>query len=296
MNDGLGGGLAGAAVVPADAVPAARRRLRSARPVVWLCFGWLALILFVAITVRWLHLPSYITAVGRPNQSPGLTGEFLGTDAIGRSMISRLAYGAQISILISFAATAIAMVGGGLVGLLSVYFRGVFNAIVEIVVSSILTIPSLLFLLTIVVALRPTLVTLIVALGVSYLPIFVRLTRARAQSEMTREYVVAARAMGASPRRIIGSELLPNTAPALLSYAVLVLPGVMITEGSLSFLGFGVQPPAASWGNQIALADQTLTTSPWQAIIPCLLLTMTVFALNTAGDDVRARLDVRGAE
>jgi peptide/nickel transport system permease protein len=267
-----------------------RRRRIGLRPVVVLSIAWIAFVLLVALTVQWLPLRDYVIGVGEANQPPGLRREFLGTDATGRSMVSRLAYGARISILISLASTAIGMAVGGLLGLLSVYLRGVVAAVIDVAVNSLLAIPNLVMMLAIVLVLDPTTPVLILGLSIGTVPMFARMTRTNALEQLGRDYVLAARIMGVTGQRMLFNELLPNTVPSVLSYAVLIAPAVIISEGSLSFLGFGVQPPYPSWGGQIAQGRIELVDHPWPAVIPCLVLFLTVFALNKIGDELRRRV------
>jgi peptide/nickel transport system permease protein len=275
--------------------PTARRVRRPKGAAVGFSLTWVAILIIVALTVQWLPLHSYTTPAGGVNTGPHWGAEFLGTDNIGRSVLSRLAYGDRVSIAISFLSTALAMVVGAGLGLLSVYFRGGITRIIDILANTVLAIPSLLLLLAIVLALRPTLVNLTCALSLIFIPTFMRLTRANALTLMSRDFVVAAQAMGAGGFRLMTREILPNAFMPLLSYAVLVLPSIIVTEGSLSFLGFGVQPPRPSWGGMIAGAQGTLSQAPWPALIPCIVLFFTVFSLNTLGDALRVRLDVRDA-
>jgi peptide/nickel transport system permease protein len=267
-------------------------RIRAPRILFRIAIVWLVLLLIVAATVQWLPLHSYVTPAGLPNQNPHWGAELLGTDSIGRSMLSRLAYGARLAVVISLLATGIGMALGGVLGLLAAYFPRSVGIVADIFTNSLLAIPSLLLLLAIVLALRPSFFTVTGSLGLIFIPAFMRLTRANALSQLGREYVTASRAMGAGHVRIIFREVMPNTMPSLLSYALIVLPGILITEGSLSFLGFGIQPPTPTWGNQIALGIQDLASSPWQVLIPCILLSVTVFALNTIGDRFRTRIEI----
>ena len=275
-------------------VGAARRAQRRPKPVLTLCALWLGLMVLTAIFAAVLPVKNPAIVVGAPNANPSWTAEFFGTDAIGRSMVSRLAFGAQVSFEIAILVTVVAMVVGGTVGLLSVYFRGLATFVADTIANTILSVPGLLLLLAIVVVLRPSLPVLVGAIALLYFPGFMRVTRATAISLIEREYVVAARSLGATQWRIIFRELLPNTAVALVTYAAIALPGAMLAEGGLSYLGFGVQPPTPSWGQMIAQGQQQLTTAPWQAIIPCLVFSVTIFSLYSLGDWLRARLDVRG--
>jgi peptide/nickel transport system permease protein len=289
----------------------ARRRLRSAfsgpltgnlrlprkRPTVIFiaCAIWLGFVLLLAIFANVLPIANPTVVVGNINVDPNLSHEFLGTDAIGRSMISRLVFGAQVSFEISILVNLVAATVGGGIGLLSAYFKGPVTFVANTIANTILSIPGLLLLLAIVVAFHPSVVVLVLAIGFLFIPGYMRITRANALSQMQQEYIVAARGLGATPRRIIMGELLPNTILTLVTFSAITIPGAMLVEGSLSYLGFGVQLPTPSWGQMIAQGQESLSFAPWQAIIPCIVFAVTVFTLYTVGDWVRAKLDVRGA-
>jgi peptide/nickel transport system permease protein len=276
------------------AIGAERRPRRRPKPVLTLCALWLGLVVVVAVFAAVLPIKDPSAVVGPPNVNPAWTSEFLGTDAVGRSMVSRLVFGAQVSFEIAVLVTVVALVVGGAIGLLSAFFRGAVTFVADTIANTILSVPGLLLLLAIVVVFHPSIPVLVGSIALLYLPGFMRVTRATALSLIEREYVVAARSLGASQARIILRELLPNTAVALVTYAALALPGAMLAEGGLSYLGFGVQPPTPSWGQMIAQGQQQLTTAPWQAIIPCIVFSITIFSLYSIGDWLRARLDVRG--
>jgi peptide/nickel transport system permease protein len=271
-----------------------RRPRRRPKPVLAFCACWLGLMIVLAVFASVLPIKDPSAVIGAPNVNPAWGSQFFGTDAIGRSMVSRLVFGARVSFEIAVLVTVVAMVVGGAIGLLSAFFRGAVTFVADTIANTILSVPGLLLLLAIVVVFHPSIPVLIGAIALLYLPGFMRVTRATATSLIEREYVMAARSLGATQARIIVRELLPNTAVALVTYAALALPGAMLAEGGLSYLGFGVQPPTPSWGQMIAQGQQQLTTAPWQAIIPCLVFAVTVFALYSAGDWLRARLDVRG--
>jgi peptide/nickel transport system permease protein len=271
-------------------------RAARSRPklVISVCAAWLGLLVLLAIFANLLPISDPAAVVGGPNVNPAWGSQFLGTDAVGRSMVARLAFGARVSFEISVLVTLVSMVVGGGIGLMSAFFRGPLTFVSDTIANTILSVPGLLLMLAIVVVFHPTIPVLVLAIALLYLPGFMRVTRATAISLIEREYVVAARSLGASQFRIIIKELLPNTAVALVTYAALALPGAMIAEGGLSYLGFGVQAPTPSWGQMIAQGQQQLTFAPWQVIIPCIVFAVTVFALYTLGDWLRARLDVRG--
>jgi peptide/nickel transport system permease protein len=271
-----------------------RRSRERPKVVVIACFIWLGFVVLLAVLANVLPIANPTVVIGNINIDPNLSHEFLGTDAIGRSMISRLIFGAQISFEISLLVNIVAAVVGGGIGLLSTYFKGAVTFVADTIANTILSVPGLLLLLAIVVVFHPTVPVLVLAIAFLYLPGYIRVTRATALSQMQQEYIIAARGLGASPRRIILRELLPNTALALVTFAALTVPGAMLIEGSLSYLGFGVQLPTPSWGSMIAQGQQSLSFAPWQAIIPCVVFAVTVFTLYTVGDWLRAKLDVRG--
>lgn len=272
------------------------RRGKVKKPLLTLCEVWLVFILLLAIFADALPIGSPSAVVGDPNLNPSWTAEFLGTDAVGRSMIARLVFGAQVSFEISVLVTLVAMIIGGGVGLVSAYARGAVSFVSNTIANTILSMPGLLLLLTILIIFHPSVPALVGAIAVLYFPGFMRVTRATAISLMEQDYVVAARGFGTRPLRIIVRELLPACAVALVTYSTITLPGAMLTEGALSYLGFGVQLPTPSWGQMIAQGQQSLNTAPWQVIIPCVVFTMTVFSLYSFGDWLRTRLDVRSPE
>jgi peptide/nickel transport system permease protein len=282
------------AQVMGPAVPGAgpRRRGLSSSWVLVIAASWIALLLVIALVVQWLPLQSYKVVVGDPNMPPNLSREFLGTNDIGQSILSRLAYGLRVSMVISFCSTALAAIVGGALGLLAAYFRRTAGVLADVATSTVLAVPYLLLMLTIVLVFGTALVTLTLAIGVIFVPAFTRLMRINARLELSRDYIVAARALGTSQIRILVREVLPNTLPGLITYAVVVLPAIVIAEGSLSFLGFGVQPPTPSWGEMISLGSQNITSEPWPALIPCIALSLTVLSLNLVGDRLRQRLDL----
>lgn len=277
-------------VEPSDS-SASKRKLKRKRMSVSLALGfsWLAVITFLAIAADLLPLHDYVRQAGDPSLGPGWSREFLGTDAVGRSVLSRVIYGARISFLIGFCATILSMTIGATLGLLSAYFGGAVSSVVDVLANTVLAIPSLLFLLAISIALRPSIWLLIVLLSVITVPAFMRLTYANALAEMKKDYVVAAQLMGASSARVMFKEVLPNSIMPVLSYAVLVVPSMIVVEGSLSFLGFGVPSPRPSWGGMIAGGKARLESNPWEALTPCIVLFITVFALNRIGDWARER-------
>lgn len=275
---------------------ASQRVRRRRKTLVVLAVIWVAFALLLAITANWLPIRSPIVPIGLPNATPHWGREFLGLDAVGRSMVSRLVYGARSSYVIAICTTAIALCLGCLIGLLAVYFRGAVNFFADLLCNVILSIPGLLFLLAIAIAVSPSYEELIGSISLVVLPGFIRLTRAIALSKIEEPYVVAARGLGASPIRIIVHELLPTTLVALVTYAGIVLPSVMLIEGALSYLGFGVPSPAPSWGEMIALGQPDISYAIWPAIIPAIVFAVNVLSLYTVADWLRMRVDRKGVD
>ena len=259
--------------------------------------GWLALMVFLAIAGPFLPFPGVGETVGSPAEPPGLRWpEPLGTDSIGRSQLSRVIGGARVSLFVGGIATLIGVLVGGLLGLVAAYVRGKFEAVVDTLTDSILAFPPLLLLLALAAVMRPSITTLTVSLGLLTVPAFVRIMKANAIAAKSREYVLAARALGASNSRIIFRELLPNTAAAVMAFAVVQMAVLIVAEGSLSFLGLGVPAPTPSWGGMIAAGRDRLSTDPALVFIPGLFFVLTVFSLNTVGEHLRKKFDTGEAK
>lgn len=266
----------------------------SGSTVFWFAAGWLALLVVVAAVAGLLPLAPYDRPVGPPNRAPSLASwEFLGTDRIGRSVLSRIIHGARISLLVGVIATATAAVAGGLAGLLAAYYRGWVEWLVGVLTDTFLAFPPLLLLLALAAMVRPSAWTLAPAIGLVLMPAFARLTKANALAQMNAEYVLAARALGARAGRVLFREILPNCVMAVLSYAVVMLAMVIVVEGALSFLGVGVPPPAPSWGALIADGKDELYVHPHLVLVPCAVMVLTIYCLNVLGDRLRRRFDPR---
>jgi peptide/nickel transport system permease protein len=282
---------------PANPASVPEQRPRRFPPVMLsLASLWLAIVVFCAIFADVLPLSPVAAPVGDPALTPSWHGQLLGTDDLGRSMLARLAFGGRISLAVGLLATLIALVIGCLLGLLAAYFKGVVGTIVDILANTVLAIPPLVFLLAIAAAVTPSLPTLVLSLALLITPTFARLAKANALTVMSREYVTAATALGAGHRRLLFREILPNLLPPVLAYAVVVTATMIVAEGSLSFLGLGVPPPAPSWGEMIADAQGDMVRHAWPVFAPCLAIFLTVFALNIVGDRLQRRFALRDAE
>lgn len=266
------------------------------RVTLWIAIGWLVLIICLALTAPLLPIRDFADSTAERLQPVGSWPEILGTDMLGRSVLSRIIYGAQTSLTIAFLSTAIAAIGGLIVGMLAAYVRGPFEKIVDILAASLLAFPGVVLLLALVSVLEPSTLTISIALSLVAAPAFMRMAKANALSQASKEYVIAAQALGARLPRVIIRELLPNTLVPMISLVAASIAIAIIVEGSISFLGFGVAPPQPSWGGLIAEGRDRLATSPHLALIPCVVLFLTVFSCNTIGDFLKTRFEGGGAK
>lgn len=258
----------------------------------WFGAVWLVLIVALALLAPLLPLASVGETVSGPSEPPSWTWpEPLGTDSIGRSVLTRVIFGARISLLVSAAATAMGAVVGGLLGLFAAHVRGTVEAVVDVVTDSVLAFPPLLLLLAMAAVLEPSAGTLTIGLGVLTIPAFTRLMKANALATANREFVLAAQALGAGSGRLVFREVLPNTVAAVLAFGVVQMAVLIVAEGSLSFLGLGVPPPTPSWGGMIASGRDRLGTAPALVFVPGVFFVLTVYSLNTVGERLRARFD-----
>jgi len=229
---------------------------------------------------------------------PGYTAEdgrlfILGTDAIGRDMLSRIILGSQLSLLISFSAVLIAAVIGSIVGLTAGFLRGKFETVVMRIADIWLAFPEILLALSVTAVLGPNVLNLIVALGLSRWVSYVRLVRGNVLSLREQEFVTAARAGGVSSFRIIFRHILPNVLDVIVILAALHLGQMIILESALSFLGLGIQPPTPSWGGMIGDGRVYLDNAWWVATFPGLAIAVTVLLAGLFGDAMRDALDPR---
>ena len=215
----------------------------------------------------------------------------LGTDAIGRDILSRLIHGARLSLLIGIAVVALAIVVGIALGLVAGFFRGAVEIAIMRLMDIILTLPSLLLAIVIVAILGPGLMNAMLAVVVVVLPHYVRITRAAVITETSKDYVTAARASGATRLRLMFSEVLPNCAAPLIVQASLGVSTAILDAAALGFLGLGAQPPASEWGTMLADAREFVLRAWWVVTFPGLMILVTVLAFNLLGDGLRDALD-----
>ena len=221
-------------------------------------------------------------------------GHWLGQDEYGRDVLSRILWGARVSLSVAFAAAAIAAVGGTLLGILGGYFRSAVELVTVRVAEVVLCFPPLLLALLVVTLLGPGAETLVFSLAILFAPGFARVAYAETLSARALDYVTAQEALGAPTRRILFRTLLPNISPPLIVQFSLTIASAMVLESGLSFLGLGVVPPSPSWGLMIRGARSSMEMAPLLLFWPCLALTGTVLVLNLLCDRLRDTLDPRG--
>ncbi|RFC62055.1 ABC transporter permease subunit [Fulvimarina endophytica] len=224
-------------------------------------------------------------------QEGGVWPYLLGTDAVGRDMLSRLIYGARYSLFIGLVVVTLSVTVGISIGLLAGYLRGWFDTVVMRVMDIILAFPSLLLALVLVAVLGPGLVNAMIAIALVLQPHFVRLTRASVMAEKQRDYVTAARVVGASPFRLMVVTILPNCLGPLIVQATLSFSSAILDAAALGFLGLGAQPPTPEWGTMLADAQEFVLRAWWVVTFPGIAILITVLAINLVGDGLRDALD-----
>ena len=274
-------------------VSPARPRRRRVNGLLVAALAWIALIALAAILADVLPImsPTDMDMLGK--REPPSAEHLLGTDQLGRDMLSRLIYGARISLTVGLLAPVIGLVIGGALGMMAGYLGGRFEALTVGVVDVLLAFPPLVFALAVTAYLGQSVFNLTLVIGVLSIPAFTRVARATTLSLTQREFVVAARTLGATHARILLRELLPNVALPLLAFFLLAVAVTIVVEGALSFLGLGVPPPAPSWGSMIGEGRESLDIAPWLAFLPAGSMFVTVLAFNIVGDTLRALTDPR---
>ena len=271
------------------------KKLRSNRSAL---FGFAIVFFFVvlALLAPVLPIPDPIaTDWNAVRKGPSLA-HWLGTDEIGRDELSRMIWGAQASLLAGVVSVLITMMIGVPVGLVAGYFGGWTDQIVSRITDALLATPFLILAIALAAFLGPSLTNAMIAIGISAMPIFIRVTRGQVLAVKTEDYVEGARAIGLSHFRIITRYILPNVFSAILVQSTLSIAVAIIAEASLSFLGLGQQPPAPSWGSMLNTAKNFLEQAPWMALWPGIAIFLVVIGFNLLGDGLRDALDPRETE
>ena len=247
----------------------------------------------VALLAPWLapYDPNFID-LKQVLMPPG-PAHLLGTDTLGRDVLSRVIFGARISLLVGFVAVGIATLIGVLVGALAGYYGGAMDALLMRLVDLMLCFPTLFLILAVIAVLGPSIWNIMVVIGVTGWMGVARLVRAEFLSLREREFVVAARALGASDARLIWRHLLPNALTPVMVSATLGVAGAILTESALSFLGLGVQPPTPSWGNILTMGKDNIEIAWWLSVFPGLAILVTVMSYNLLGEGIREAVDPR---
>lgn len=257
----------------------------------------IVLVLLCALFAPWIapHDPNLTnnTVFLKPPfwQEGGSLSYPLGTDAIGRDILSRLLYGARLSLVIGIAVVALAIVVGIVLGLIAGYFKGLADIAIMRLMDILMTMPSLLLAIVIVAILGPGLMNAMLAVAIVVLPHYVRITRAAVIAEASKDYVVAAQVSGAQTIRLMFSEILPNCAAPLIVQATLGVSTAILDAAALGFLGLGAQPPTPEWGTMLADAREFVLRAWWVVTFPGLAILITVLAFNLLGDGLRDALD-----
>jgi len=282
------------ASAPRELTPAQRALRRLARrrgAVVGLAI--IALFVVLALAAPYLApddpLKTNFLLVRKPPSGP----HPFGTDEIGRDVLSRVIWGARAELLAGLVSVAIALALGVPLGLLAGYVGRWVDMLISRLSDAMLACPSLILAIALAYTLGPSLTSAMIAIGVTYTPVFVRLTRAQVLAVKVEDYIEAARAVGNSHLRIALRHVLPNVIPPLLVQATLSIALAIIAEASLSFLGLGQQPPTPSWGSMLNVAKNYIDNAPWMAVWPGLSIFLVVMSFNLLGDGLRDALDPR---
>jgi peptide/nickel transport system permease protein len=288
-------GAAPAVALPRAAAAGPDRRVRLLRalrrtPVALIGSVTVAIVVLVALAAPVLAPYDPVAQIAKPLLPPGR--EFLaGTDEFGRDELSRLIYGARVSLYVGGLAVLLALALGGTSGVMAGFHGGFVDDATMRVMDVLLSMPPLVMAIAITSVLGPSLTNVMVAIGIVYSPTFARVARGPTLAVVQRPYIEAARAIGAPNLVIVLRHVLPNVAAPILVQATVSLSTAILTEAALSFLGLGTQPPTASWGLMLSAARQYMLIDPWIAVLPGLAIAVTVLGFNLLGDGLRDVLD-----
>lgn len=255
----------------------------------------LAVIIVACLLVPWVSPYGYEQQDLVLGAVPPSAGHWLGTDPLGRDLLTRILFGGRVSLMVGLIATTVALIIGVTWGAIAGYFGGRLDALMMRVVDIIYALPFMIFVVLLTVVFGRSMLLLFLAIGAVEWLTMARITRGQIQALKHQEFVEAAVSLGLSRRAIIFRHLIPNAIGPLIVYTTLTIPAVMLLEAFISFLGLGIQPPQASWGSLISDGVETMEEYPWLLIFPGIALSLTLFALNFLGDGLRDALDVRSS-
>ncbi|KAB2664998.1 ABC transporter permease [Brucella tritici] len=255
-------------------------------------FIWIAAMILIALTADWIK-PYNITAFDLKNRLalPGNAQHWLGTDELGRDVLSRLIESIRISLLIAFGATIISAVFGTALGFLAAYFRGAVEQVVVMLADFQAALPFLILSLAVLAFFGSSLLLLTCLMGFYGWERYARIARGLAVSANAQGYAAAVTQLGATPSRVYLKHILPNIASTLIVSMTLTFPEIILLESSLSFLGLGVQPPMTSLGNMVGYGREYLTRAPWIMLAPSFVIMFTTLSISFVGDWLRDKLD-----
>ena len=251
------------------------------------------LLFFFAITADFIApygIDDQNLALGISKPGPGYP---MGTDNFGRDIMSRIIHGSRISLMVGFISVSISLIIGGSLGAIAGYFGGKLDNIIMRTMDILLAIPSILLAISIVSALGPGLINVMIAVGISSIPSYSRIVRASVITLKDQEFIEAARAVGTSNFRIITKHLIPNSLAPIIVQATLGVAGAILSAAGLSFIGLGIQPPTPEWGAMLSTGRQYIRDFPHITAFPGLAIMVTIFGLNLFGDGLRDALDPR---
>lgn len=257
--------------------------------------GFLVLLIAIALLTPWIAPYEYHEQRLGLGASPPSAAHWLGTDVLGRDLLTRIMYGTRVSLMVGFVATAVSLTIGVFWGTLAGYVGGRLDAVMMRIVDVLYALPFAIFIILLTVIFGRSMLLLFLAIGAVEWLTMARIVRGQVLSVKRQEYIEAAVSLGFSRWQIMRRHLIPNILGPIIVYTTLTIPSVILLESFLSFLGLGIQPPQSSWGSLISAGVDTMEEYPWLLIFPGLILSLTLFSLNFLGDGLRDALDPRAS-
>jgi peptide/nickel transport system permease protein len=261
----------------------------------WMALVWVGIVVLLALIANLLPLPNPDYQNYAAINAPPSIHHLLGTDDLGRDLLSRVIFGARVSLVVGFGSVFIGMAVGGMLGLVSGYKGGRLDVTLNAGSFVLLAFPAIVAVIAVVAFWGQTLFKITIIIGVATIPVLYRVVRASSLSFANRDFVVAAKTLGAGSNRVVFREILPNVVPAACTFGLIAVAAVIVLEGSLAFLGLSVPLPTPSWGNIIAegSSNNNLSTNPYIMMWPVLAMFLLLLSINLIGDRLRQRFDIR---